>query len=83
MIDVCALDRPGLVAFRRDLLALIALLARRRGEEAVRVSKRYLGFPDDLPNLASLRPPGGNTRPEGIAASSFECRRRGELPDVY
>jgi hypothetical protein len=83
LIDVCALDRPGLVAFRRDLLALLALLARRRGEEAVRVRKRYLGFPDDPPDLGSLRPPGGNSRPEGIPESSFERRRRGELAETY
>jgi hypothetical protein len=83
LIELCALDRPGLVAFRRDLLALLALLAKRRGGEAERVRRRYLGYPDDLPDLASLRPPDGNSRPEGIAESSFERRRRGNLPEAY
>jgi hypothetical protein len=83
LIDVCALNRPDLVAFRRDLRTLLALLAGRRGQEAVRLRKRYLGYPDDLPELATLRPPGGNSRPEGIAACAFERRRRGELPDGY
>jgi hypothetical protein len=83
LIDVCALNRPRLVAFRRDLRALLALLAGCRGEAAVRLRQRYLGYPDDLPDLASLRPPGGNTRPEGIASCCFERRRRGELLDTY
>src|SRR5262249_33852097 len=37
LIDVCALNRPDLVAFRRDLRTLLALLASRRGQEAVRL----------------------------------------------
>jgi hypothetical protein len=83
LIDVCALNRPDLVAFRRDLRTLLELLAQRRGKEAARLRQRYLGYPDDLPDLASLRPPGGNSRPNGIAECAFERRRRGELPEAY
>lgn len=83
LIDVCALNRPGLVAFRRDLAELLGMLAKRPGEAAGRLRKRYLGYPDDLPDLAALRPPAGNNRPDGIAGCAFERRRRGELPDVY
>ncbi len=83
LIDVCALNRPTLVAFRRDLRALLAVLAGRRGEEAARLRQRYLGYPNDLPDLASLRPPGGNSRPQGVAVCAFESRRRGELPEAY
>jgi len=46
-------------------------------------AKAHLGFPDDLPDLASKRPPGGNTRPNGLNQSCFEQRKRGERPDVY
>ena len=28
--------------------------------------RRLMAFPDDLPNLGRLRPPGGNARPEGL-----------------
>jgi len=34
-------------------------------------------------DLASKRPPGGNTRPNGLNQSCFEQRKRGERPDVY
>jgi hypothetical protein len=83
LIDLCALDRPELVAFRRDLIALLTLLDRLRGAEAARLRKRYLGYPDDLPDLAALKPPGGNSRPQGLVESAFERRRRGELPDRF
>jgi hypothetical protein len=83
LIDVCALNRSDLVAFRRDLRMLLELLAKRRGEAAARLRKRYFGYPDDLPDLGTLRPPGGNSRPEGITACCFERRQRGELPDSY
>jgi hypothetical protein len=45
--------------------------------------RRLTGFPNDLPDLKSLRPPGGNTRPEGIEQSHFRRRERGELPAMY
>lgn len=44
---------------------------------------QLMRFPDDLPNLKLLRPPGGNTRPEGIDESYFESREHGVLPDEY
>lgn len=83
LIETCALDRPALVAFRRDVLTLIALLEKRRGADVARLRKRYLGYPDDLPDVAALRPLEGNSRSAGIAASHFERHRRGELPDTF
>jgi hypothetical protein len=83
LIDVCALNRPALVAFRRDLILLLPLLEKRPGTDAIRLRKRYFGYPDDLPDLATLRPPKGNARPDGIAASYLEQQRRGELPEYY
>ena len=44
--------------------------------------RELLCFPADLPDLSSLRPPGGNSRPEGIALSYRERRLRGELPET-
>jgi HNH endonuclease len=73
------LDSPEMNAFRQLMLNLI-LLAERfdRG-----LYQRLLCYPDDLPDLAALRPPGGNSRPGGIADSYHARRARGELPDTY
>jgi len=64
---------------------------RRTWLRIIDLAKRYdrplynqlLGFPDNLPDLARLRPPGGNSRPEGIRESSLAKRERGELPPTY
>ena len=45
--------------------------------------RELMGYPVDLPDLSSLRPPAGNSRPEGIAQSHAARRERGELPDIY
>lgn len=44
---------------------------------------RLMGYPADLPDLSALKPPDGNTRPEGIAQSYHARRERGELADTY
>lgn len=64
----------------RKLWIGIVTLAQQADPELFR---RLMGFPDDLPDLASLRPPAGNTRPEGIAQSHLERRKRSELPETY
>ncbi|MBY0227884.1 MAG: hypothetical protein K2W96_01255 [Gemmataceae bacterium] len=79
----CALDRVDLTAFRKLILDTLGLLQRKDDAAAEAVRRRWLSYPDDLPDLSLLRPPGGNTRPEGIARSAFARRQRGELPAAY
>ena len=45
--------------------------------------RRLMGYPDDLPNRARLRPPGGNSRPDGVALSCWARRKEGLLPTTY
>lgn len=83
LIDVCALNRPDLVAFRRDLRMLLLLLAKRRGEAAAQLLKRYLGYPDDLPffpkesriRQASLRSRSLSSSVQGRSSYSSPMRR--------
>jgi hypothetical protein len=75
LIDLLRLDRPRLREFRAMWLRIIRLVAA----DPV-LHGQLMGFPQDLPDLSRLCPPGGNTRPEGIAASYFSRRQRGELP---
>jgi hypothetical protein len=41
-----------------------------------------MGLPNDLPNLARLRPPGGNSRPEGMEQSYFVQMEKAILPET-
>jgi hypothetical protein len=83
LMHICRLDRPKLTAFRRDMLQVWYTLARHQGPEAEALRQRFFGWPTNLPRLATLRPPGGNTRPQGIAHSYAEHQRRGVLPPTY
>ena len=79
LVRVLDLNDPMFVAWRMRMIR-IAALAR---EYDPALFEWLMGYPDDLPNLATLRPPGGNTRPEGIVESHFERRNRGNLPNTY
>jgi hypothetical protein len=73
------LNNPQIVSWR-ILWIRIAELAAEHDEILL---KRIMGFPDDIPDLSRLRPPGGNSRPEGVANSHFARLSGGELSDTY
>jgi hypothetical protein len=83
LIRTCHLNRPLLLHHRRHLPALINLPMRRQSASDESLLCGILGFPDDLPDVASKRPPGGDTRPDVMKQSCFAQRKRGELPGVY
>jgi hypothetical protein len=83
LVDLCHLNRPALVEFRREFLQLLDLLARLDDPRATGAASNLLGFPHDLPDLARLRPPGGNSRPDGIYQSCHTRRQEGRLPETY
>ena len=78
IVEHLGLNRPHYSAFRRMWMgaaAAISVIPALRAE--------VFGFPVDLPDLSVLRPPGGNSRPEGIDESYLRRRERGELPETY
>jgi hypothetical protein len=83
LIEICRLNRPPLVAFRRGMIQLLNFLRERKGMEAQALLDSILGFPVSLPNLAQLKPPGGNSRPDGIPQSYIERKNRGQLTTRY
>ena len=80
----CLIAKLGLNSPQMNRWRLIWIrnvqLARENDEQQYSQLMRY---PDDLPDLSRLRPPGGNTRPAGIVQSYFSRRGRGELPGTY
>jgi len=79
VIRILGLDDTEFTAYRARWIRIVALA--REYDPAL--YHQLMGYPQDLPNLAALRPPGGNSRPEGINASFQRRRQRGELPAVY
>jgi hypothetical protein len=45
--------------------------------------QQLMGYPKDLPDLTSLRPPKGNTRPEGVGQSFHAQKQAGTLAETY
>jgi hypothetical protein len=82
-IRALRLDDPTLTEARGRLLLTVRELERSAGEAAPILLQRWFGFPDNLPNLAILRPPGGNTRPAGVGKCHYQRRIAGELPDSH
>jgi hypothetical protein len=73
------LNAPKMVEWRLLWIRIIALAADRDRTLWLRI----MGFPSDLPSLVRLRPPGGNSRPDGVAKCHFARAARGELPASY
>jgi hypothetical protein len=83
LIEILALNHPDLIHFRGRVLRLCQTLAANPDPQAAALLADFLAFPDDLPDLARARPPGGNSRGEGVKSSHFVRRERGELPLSY
>jgi len=79
LIEILCLDDEDAVEFRMTWIGIIALVARYDTD----LYLKLMGYPNDLPDLHSLKPASRNTRPEGVALSAHTKRQRGELPDTY
>ncbi len=79
LMELLDLNGEDSVEFRMTWIGIIALAARF--DRAL--YRKLMGFPNDLPDLSRLRPPGGNTRPDGVVLSHHAQRQRGELPESY
>lgn len=83
LIKLLELNRAELLRYRQEMLWLVASADwEPKGDVAVYLRSK-MAYPDDLPDLASLSPPGGNTRPDGAQACYFALRQRSELPATY
>lgn len=83
LIEICQLARPRITDARRRLLDLFRALQEARTPRAIALLKHYCSYPDNLPILSQYRPPGGNYRPDGVLASYYERRQRGQLLAGY
>lgn len=84
LIDFLHLDESPAIDVRQEVLRVLRLKQKYPAEEDVHaIFLDKFGYPKDLPDLEALRPPDGNTRPEGIKDSHLARQNRSELPEVY
>ena len=79
LIRILKLDNFDHTRARRDRLTSLKFIAKCSPDDW----KKLMGFPEELPNLSTKKPPTGNTRPAGLNDSHFELRRRNVLSEVY
>jgi hypothetical protein len=79
LIRALGLDDTEYTEFRLLWIGIVALAARHDPA----LYQRLMSFPQDLPNLRALRPPGRNSRPKGIEEAYFQRRELGILPLTY
>lgn len=80
LIEVLELDQPLAKQRRRIFIGTILSLA----ENDWALFVEWMRYPENLPNLedAQNKPPH-NDKPEGVAQSFYQKKRRGELAEVY
>ena len=78
LIDRLRLDNEDYTRARRLIITTLRSLARHDKQTYV----LWMRYPEDLPDLSRLKPPG-NSKPEGISDSCYARRTRGELPEIY
>jgi hypothetical protein len=76
LIELLGLNSPQSTEFRLLWIGIVALAERYDPS----LYRRLMGFPEDLPDLSRLRPPGGNSKAEGVKLAR---RRDGALPATY
>jgi hypothetical protein len=79
LVRMLGLDDPEFTEFRLLWIGIIEL-ARACDPE---LHRRLMGFPQELPQLHRLKPPDGNSSPEGLEQSYFAQRQHGTLPSIY
>ena len=83
LIQLCLLNRPKLILSRKKLLGLFKNLTAQSDPNSRELMRAFFGYPENLPDLSQLTPPGGNGKPDGIKASHHNLRSLGKLDNVY
>jgi HNH endonuclease len=79
LVDTIRLNHEKYVNERAKMIKLLEM-AKKYDEAQFEV---LMGFPSRLPDLAKLKPPGGNGRLDGVSDSFFARQIRGVLPKTY
>jgi hypothetical protein len=76
-------DGPALKTRQLVLHILQAKLRHEDNSQIDSIFRSYFGYPEDLPDLRTLKPPAGNEREEATSICYFVMREIGNLPQFY
>ena len=79
IIDIFNLNDDKLIEYREKFYKTIIHLY----ENSHDIYLKWMGFPEDLPDLSKQKPPLGNDKPNGIKKSYFELKKQDKLQLDY
>jgi hypothetical protein len=79
LIEYLRLNSPERVSNRLQYM----LFFENRARLPHKLLGLAFGYPADLPDLARLKPPKGNSRPAGVKTTHFARKRASKLPPYY
>ena len=84
LIDLLHLNDPPIIDTRKKYLRILKLKLDRPDDPDIDdLFLDAFGYPDDLPDLGSKRPPGGNRAIFGPVLSHYELRQLNQLSEIY
>jgi hypothetical protein len=84
LIDLLHLNENPALQVRRKYLRILALKARYPVDrDVIQVFLEAFGYPEDLPDLRTLRPPGGNKCEKSEETCYYVRRMKGALALTY
>jgi hypothetical protein len=84
VIDNLRLNKDPALQERKRVLRIMALYTNHADDPDVKdLYLDVFGYPEELPDLPGMRPPGGNTLPDGVNTCFFVQKKLGTLPDFY
>lgn len=84
LIDLLHLNENPALKVRQKYLRILVLKAKHPADSVVdQLFLEAFGYPDDLPDLRELRPPGGNRCEKSEDTCYFAHREQGSLPQTY
>jgi hypothetical protein len=84
LLELLHLNAPAAVAERRRIIHILSEFAKDPESPIHQEAYfRAFGYPDDLPDLAAKRPPGGNPLTANALTCHHSRRAAGLLPEVY
>ena len=84
LIKLLRLNEGLALSVRRKYLRLLSLSEKYLADAVIAaIILEEFGFPDDMPDLRTKRPPGGNSRPGSEQSCYFARRESGSLPATY
>jgi hypothetical protein len=86
LIETLHLNGPRLLRFRRDWIEVLTEFQRKSRDldepNRTRELQKWFGYPDDIPDLRSLRPVG-NSKPAGKDQCYYVLLENRSIPPIY